>query len=203
MASQIDIVNLALLELGEATIASLTEGTSAAITMNAIYTIVRQELLRKHRWSFSRRQANLAALAAEPIWNYSHQIQLPSDCLQLIGIKGYTSDPSYTQLGVPDAYPTYQIYGRTIYINDAGPIYIDYVGDITDTTLFDSAFVTAFAMALATRAAQRITQSNSIAQVAEGKYMQAIRDAVRANAIEIPPVAIQATSYTLTRSGGG
>lgn len=203
-ASQIAIVNLALLELGQAPIAALNEGTTAAQTMSLIYNLVRQELLRKYRWGFSRKQANLASVVTDPIWNYTHAFNLPSDFMQLIGVKTVDGvDPTYTLLGVPATYPAYRIYGRQLLINQEGPLYIEYSADISDTSLFDAAFVTAFALALASRAAQRITQSNTVSQAVEAKYQQAIREAIRANAIEVPPTASPATSYTVSRVNGG
>jgi len=50
-----EIVNLALVRLGATRITSLSDGTKNANEANAIYTLIRDEILRDHPWSFATR----------------------------------------------------------------------------------------------------------------------------------------------------
>lgn len=55
-----DIVNLALVRIGAKRITSLTDGSRNANEANAIYALVRDEVLRAHEWNFAIRTADLS-----------------------------------------------------------------------------------------------------------------------------------------------
>ena len=54
-----DLVNLALVRLGANRITSLSDGSKNANEANAIYALIRDDLLREHPWSFATRYENL------------------------------------------------------------------------------------------------------------------------------------------------
>lgn len=54
-----EIVNLALVRLGSVRITSLSDGSRNANEANAIYSMVRDEVLRSHPWKFATRRASL------------------------------------------------------------------------------------------------------------------------------------------------
>lgn len=56
-----EIVNLALVRLGSKRISSLSDTTRNALEANAIWTTVRDNLLKIHPWKFATRRAQLAA----------------------------------------------------------------------------------------------------------------------------------------------
>lgn len=59
-----EIVNLALVRLGTARISSLSDGSRNANEANAIYTLIRDEVLRAHPWNFATRKQTLEKRAA-------------------------------------------------------------------------------------------------------------------------------------------
>jgi len=198
MASQVDIANMALVKLGQETIVSLSDNNARARTINAIYDIVRQGLLRQFRWGFTKKRAQLASLSSTPAWGYTSEFQLPVDCLQLISIQNQEIDPNVDSY---NSYPQsqYSVEDRKILINETGPIYILYVKDATDSGNFDSAFVKAFADKLAFEACELITQSNTKKESLRADFQMSISLAVRSNAIERPAQMQADTAWTLMR----
>lgn len=199
MASAVEICNRALGKLGAETITSLADNTTNARALNTSYAIVRDAELRRRRWRFAIKRASLAALSTAPISGiYKLQFQLPSDCLRILDVSDSwpgsdTSD--YRTSTTAD----YSLEGRTILTNIKAPLPLRYIAQITDTGLFDSAFVEAFAARLAWENCERITQSGSKRQLAMTEYKQAIREAVMANALENPPEYAADSSWMTAR----
>lgn len=79
MASQIEIINRALVLLGADRISSLTDGTTESESASQIYPGVVEDLISRYRWRFAHVQAQLPRLAAEPDARWSAAYQLPSD----------------------------------------------------------------------------------------------------------------------------
>ena len=88
MASQADIANLALTILGKPTIASLTDNSMAAQTINAVYDTVRRALLTgPATWRVSVSRATLPELASAPVAGpFTTQFALPSDYLRILQV---------------------------------------------------------------------------------------------------------------------
>lgn len=59
-----EIVNLGLVRLGATRITSLSDGSNNANEANAIYTLIRDEVLRAHPWNFATRKQTLEKRAA-------------------------------------------------------------------------------------------------------------------------------------------
>lgn len=64
MTTDVDIVNAALIKLGERTIASLADPVKPAQLANAVYGELRDALLRAHPWNFAIEHRSLAIPAA-------------------------------------------------------------------------------------------------------------------------------------------
>ena len=84
MASQVDICNGALNQLGASTIISLTEDSKNARILNQRYEMVRDRVFREHPWNCLIKRTKLAQDAATPAYEYSYQYTLPSDCLRVL-----------------------------------------------------------------------------------------------------------------------
>ena len=85
MASQVELVNMALKHIGVSTgIISLTENTEHAAAANTFWDIARDTALRNFDWPFARKRA-LLALLSTPGTAYSDrwffQYQYPTDCV--------------------------------------------------------------------------------------------------------------------------
>lgn len=88
MASDIDIVNLALSHLGESgTVASINppEGSAQAIHAARFYPIARDALLQPYPWNFSTRRLAPAAITSQTS-SYAFAYAIPNDALNIFAV---------------------------------------------------------------------------------------------------------------------
>jgi len=198
MASDVDIVNVALTLLGENRIASLEDDVKAAREAKAIYEVTRDALLAGFTWSFAKTRAQLPALAAAPTFGFDYAYSLPADCLRVILL-----NEQFVGLDLTDyrGSPTeeYTIEGRQILTNWAAPLNIRYVKRVEDSTQFASAFVKALGCRLAADLCESLTQSEGKRDRAEQQFKLEIQLAVRANAIELPPQKLADDEWLMSR----
>ena len=150
VASDTVIANLALSKLGGDQIGALDENSVTAKKVLLHYDVVRDGLLRSHRWNFAAERAELTASVTTPDFGYTYQYPLPADCLRVRELNGVQAD-------LIDA--IYMVEGGNI-LTDASVAKILYTKAVTDTTLFDSLFVEAFVTKLAAELAVDISQSS-------------------------------------------
>lgn len=186
MAADVDIANAALTKLGAGRITALTDDNDRARVMNARYADVRDAELRRHRWRFAMTRASLPALSSTPLFGYAREFQLPVDYLRLVSIGEYDVGLDMSDYrNAPTA--LYSIEGGKVLTSLTAPLAIRYAKRVTDVSAMDPAFREAFACRLAMETAERITQDSTKRRLAFGEYKEAIREAVRANAIEAAP----------------
>lgn len=201
MASQVEIANLCLSILGKPTIASFLDNSNAARVINAEYDMIRRALLRgRSIWRFSIRRASLPALTAAPISGpFTQQYALPPDCLRVL-LAGNTYpglDLSDYRLGPDDS--GYEVEGRNILCDYGAPLALKYVGDITDTTLFDPCFCIYLAADLAYTCCERLTGSDAKQVAAKQRKADALSQAASSNALENTPQSVADDSWVAAR----
>lgn len=176
-ASVVGICNRALQKLGAARITSLSEDSVNARACNTAWEACRLAELRKHPWSCAIQRASLAADATAPDWGRANAFTLPSDYIRLV--KPYPEDNSYTL--------DYVIESGKILSDEDAPLYIRYVGDVTDAAQMDPLLREAISCRMAIEMCEEITQSNSKKAGVKADYTEVIAEAKRANAIEQVP----------------
>lgn len=196
--SNVAIANLALTKLGDLRITDLDEDTKPAREVKAVFTMLRDKLLRRYTWRFSVKRAQLAASATAPEFGYEYQYPLPTDCLRVIQVGEFYPPPNLADLNTGND-AEWQIEGRSILHHQSGPLKIRYVRRVTDPVQFDACFDEAFACLIAHNTAEALTQSNSKKEAARQDFNQAIRDANFANAIENPPVSLADNAWLAAR----
>jgi hypothetical protein len=198
--SEVAIANAALIKLGADRITALTDNNDRARVLNARYAEVRDAELRRRRWRFATARTTLPALATPPAFGYGYAYQLPSDFLRLIQIGEHDLGLDLTDYrAAPNG--LYSIEGGTLLTDLGPPLPIRYVRRVTDTALMDPAFREALAARLAFECCERLTQSDSKKQLAWGDYREALREAVRANAIESAVEYPSDDSWVMARLG--
>ena len=185
MASTVEICNIALSNLGDQLITSLTEANARARACNLRFNDTRDAVLRSHPWNCAMSRATLA-VSGTPDWGYTNSFALPTDCLRVLDVED------------PDT--EWKIEGRNI-VSDGSTIKIRYIAQITDTTLFDSTLVQAIALKLAWEIAETLTGNIDLKREMWQKYQFAMSEARSNDAMEGTPEKIEADEWLLARRG--
>jgi hypothetical protein len=143
MASKVEIMNMASLELGDEIIMSEDEDTKIARTMKALWPTTVKECLEDHTWGFAKKRATLAQLTAAPEHGYAYAYQLPADFIRMV------------YMGVPDDEYDWSIENGLL-LTDEGAAEITYIYNVTTPALFSPKFVVALSYLLAAKAANSI-----------------------------------------------
>jgi hypothetical protein len=190
MASKVEIVNLALLQIGDEIIMSLDEDTKAARTMNAIYDSTLREVLEDHTWGFAKARTSLAPLVATPTFEFAHAYQLPVDFVRMVYM-GELGDEL-----------VWHIEGQTL-VTDEDEANIVYIRMIEDPGIYPGKFVTAFACLLALRGADSIAGSNQSRQQGLQKaYDKLVADAATVDSQNSSPPVLRANRWHNARTSG-
>lgn len=202
MASQVEIMNRAIVMLGEQAITSPSDDVKAARELSRIYDTTRKALLRGYRWGFAMKRQALAASATVPAFQFDYQYPAPSDFLRLDFVGDYFVGASLTDYRTTDE-SVYALAssasGLVIETSLPAPLNVRYIADITTTTHFDPLFVEAFAAKLAVDAAITLTNSGAKLDLVARAFAMAIGAAVTTSAIERPPVKLPDDEWMLAR----
>lgn len=144
--TDVDICNLALAHLGEASITALNDGTERANACTLHYPNTRDEVLRSHRWNFALFRDTLAENTA-PAFGWTKSYVLPEDCLRILEFNETDAGEVIGQ--------EFAIEGGTL-VTDADEANVVYVRREDDTTVYDPIFVKALALKLAVSLSETI-----------------------------------------------
>lgn len=207
MSNKTEVINRALVKIGANTIASPDEQSEQARKASLIFETVAQGELRRHAWSFAKKRATLAPLADTTLGGqeFSTGYNLPADCLRLVSLNGNWVFSVIRDLSAGGD-PVFAIEGRTLLTGQArrtgeGAAYIVYISDVTgQVALWDATFVEVMACRLAGELVQSIAKNLSLKQSIKQDYGDALREAKRTNAIELPPQTLPDDSWVLARA---
>lgn len=201
MAGKTEIMNRAFVKIGASTISSPTEATEPARKANMIFNGLAQAELRRQAWSFAKARASLGQLLVNVGGDdFKASYTLPSDCLRLVWLNGAWVFSSIREAGFAGGQGTFSIEAGVLLTNDSGSADIVYIRDVSDATeLWDSLFIDAFACRLAVELAHPITKNLQLRQSIKQDYVEALKEAKRVNAIELPPQSLADDSWVLAR----
>lgn len=194
MASEVDICNNALFEIGDSSIASLGENTKRARTCALVYEQKRRALLMRYRWTFALARRELMPDLATPEFGFTYQFTLPADCLAVVGI----GDDRESLRNYTASRETYKIEGRKLLYTDS-TVSIHYVKNVTDTSLFDPLFEEALIYDIAHRLCYALSTGQGRIGDLERSKREAIRVAKMQNAIQSTPEVIEANEFLDSR----
>lgn len=174
MASEVDIANLALANLGDnATVASLDppEGSAQAEHCARFYPIARDALLEAHSWNFATKRKQLAELTSDwTSWDYCYAV--PSDMLVALAVIPPEPTDDYSE-GTPSQETTVGQYvtqpfaleslddGTSVIYTDQEDAVLRYTARITDPTKFSPLFTSALTWSLASMLAGPIIKGDA------------------------------------------
>lgn len=171
MASETDLLNDALSQIGEVGIGSINDGTVNANYCLALYPPLLDSIMRGHHWNFALTRVALSADVDTPVYEFAYQYTLPADCLKVVQYAG--GNTSTVTTWYSEGYRAqplpYKIEGRKLLSND-GLVYIQYIARKTNPAEWDGLFYQVVATWLASKLAMAITKdarkSNALLQQA-------------------------------------
>ena len=192
MASDTEIVNQALLDLGADRISDLDDASDRATACRTIYGLTRDALLEEHPWNFAIRRQALTALsdaatAAALPYGFSSAHQLPADpyCLRVLDttLDETWEEPLWAWWGTRASTPLWQIEGRVLISNDAA-VSARYIARIENPGTWSTVFVRALWMQLAARLAGPLRQSATEVELREKLAARALARAKTLDSME-------------------
>lgn len=159
--TDIDLVNRALINLGQSPIADLTDDDEVSVTCATVYPAVRDEVLGIYPWRCTIKKVQLARLTDAPVNEWIYAFQLPSD---RVGEPRAVFNTS--KVGAPP-YKEYELIGDQLLTN-APEIWLEYPWLINEAN-FSQHVRTLIVFVLSARLAEPITEDSSKAQYWEGK----------------------------------
>ncbi len=177
--SVIEICNNALLDLGEAPIMSLDDGSKGAELCSRRWPAVRDAVLRAHPWNCAMAQAELAAGADAPLWRWDYLYSLPSDVVRVVRVVS-TDGADVTE---------WEIQGSLILCNEQAPLFISYVKRETDPANFDPLLTEVMSSRLTAMLAYPLSASTALADSCWRSYREKLSEARGVDAREGVPEA--------------
>lgn len=183
-ASNTEICNLALIELGQERIASPeTDQSEAAKICRDKWPEVRDAVLRSAAWRCLIKRVSLAREAAAPAFGYSYQYALPVDYFRMI---------SFSVEGA-----AWTIEGKMLLSNEetAAIRYVGYDRTADPVVLFDPLLTAVLVAQLAAKIAPSLKSASRVAELWALRN-RAFSEAVLTGAVETLPEAASCTALT-------
>lgn len=169
--SKIEILNRALLKLGEPPISSFNDAAFGK-TYELIYDDILRLLLSVYPWRFAVTRVRVAQRLEK--FGERFMYQLPADFLMLI--KVYEKHGKCQKSG-------YEIADHAIVVDDDNGVEIEYVRYVENDDIFPPLFKEAMAAKLAAELAMRVKQAISFKQVFDNEFYNLVRQAELNNEI--------------------
>lgn len=158
MASQVDICNLALINLGQSPniiAVNPPDGSAYAATAVHLYPIALKRVLSEIDWSFATKIVALTAVDVDKPAAWDYAFAVPTDLERPVMLQ--ESDQEDPNIGIP-----FEINGDVLYCN-SDSVVLRYVYLNTNTEKFSSDFVLALSAYLAHLMAVPVTKDANIA----------------------------------------
>lgn len=163
-STPVAVCNIALSELADKTITSLTDATERARLCNQFWTDAVRTVLREHNWRCATKRAQLSRLESTPAFGFTYAYELPADWIR-------TSATSLDEDGLK-----WTQEGRTI-LTDEKAVYVKYVYFNEDVSSWDASLVDTVAAFMAFKLACGITEQSSKKKLMWELYQSRLRQA--------------------------
>lgn len=169
MTSVVSICNRALSKIGdEIQITSLNDNTKPARYCKILYPDARDFVLRSFPWRFALKRYLLAPLSQSPLFGYTHQYVMPSECLRIWKVADDVD---------------YQVEGKHILTNTGSLAFIG-IRRIENPDDFDAMFVETLALKIAVELAVPLTASISLKNDLANEYKNFVQQAKTVSSME-------------------
>lgn len=167
--SSIEIINRALIKIGEPPIASIKQAPNGE-SWGYVYEDMKKMLLSSHYWRFAIKRAVLSRLDEKSdAEEFDYVYAIPSDCLQLMKVGVSYKRPNLSDyVFMPDV--RYSIEGGKILSNESKKLSISYIANIDNTSLFSKLFREALISRIAAEMSVRLTQKTQIKETLDREF---------------------------------
>jgi hypothetical protein len=186
MATDVEICSRALILVGDAPIASLSEQTKRASVCANLYPIARRQMLRAHVWNCAVKRVALTALAGAPAYGWSNWFAKPGDWLRVLDVGNCGNDD-------------YAFEGNRILANQTS-LKLRYVADVTEG-MWDAGLTDVMVLKMAADLAYPIAKSTSLMQAKLQEFTAALRIAKAIDGQENPPDQFGDSPFLEVRGG--
>jgi hypothetical protein len=162
--SETSVCNVALVELGQDPVSSLSQDTKNARLCNAVFGICRNEVLEGHAWSFATKTVELASIdgSDDVMGEWTYLYQKPADLLKILRGEDWKQE-----FEIRDAY---------LMANDE-PLKIKYIFECTNTGLWSASFAQCLSKRIKASIAYAVTRSTTVAEKASADYVMSLKEA--------------------------
>ena len=189
MATDVDIANLALIQLGQPALASFNDEGQGARLIRAVYEPTVLEVLRSHPWRCCRKRVVLSPDPSETIpfgpFGYAHL--LPGDFVGVVKVNNNIDK--------------FERFGRHMLVDDQAPEFT-YTARVEEDE-FDPGLVSVIAARLAWRLCIPLTDSATQAEQLKKDYSIILQDARFADAVDGAPEDAPLSTWGEARLTGG
>lgn len=147
MATDVELVNAALTEIGQKKITSLDNTINSDVIQTAIFQLprIKRAVLRARDWNVARRRFTLVLLATDiSLGEWTYNYDLPADCLAVRRFVGTTDEEKYQKFSVEQT-PA----GKPVFMTNVQGAKIVYTHDLVDVNRWDPMLFDAAATRLA------------------------------------------------------
>ena len=198
LVSEVSICNQALLWLGQNTITSLDESSTAAEWMTNNYPFLRDAVLEERMWTFATARAVSTTADLDPFGvQYLHAIPLGWLSVYRVYCNVTSSDPSNWQKS-----EGWRREGSNILTNEA-TVYLWGMDRTVDTGKFTQLFAQALAARIAADAAIPFTENRGLQSDMWNLYSAKLAEAATRDGQQGSNEKIQSNSLINARYGGG
>lgn len=178
-SSKVAVCNMALSELGEKSITSLSDATDRARLCNQLFNDVVRLVLREHDWNCARKRVALSMLEEAPEYEFAHQYELPADWIRTVS----------TNLDTPGddwfGYKWVEEDGKIL--TDAETLKIKYIYFLDNPVKWDSQLTDCVSAQLSYRLTYGITGKSGYKQAMKQLYDERLSTAKGVNGIAGTP----------------
>lgn len=203
-ASDVAIANRVLVAVGhDQVLTTLTDSATkkAERTIYRVYAALRDAEIAAHWWNFAKAETSISADSTAPAWRFPYRYALPTDFLQIITVNSYMPTQGQDDYITGDT-SFYTISGTWIETVFPSPLPIEYIRRVTDATLFTPLFTQALVMRIAVEVCESLAQDTTKKSTLEQQYLKAVRDALRSNEIQEPPMNFTDDTWLASRISG-
>ena len=202
MASEIEIINGALIRLGQAPIVSLDEDSKEAVYSKQMIGTEFAELLAEADWFCAYDTVSLVKVDETPA-GFQYAYQLPTDCVRPVRIELDGNPFFFNQLSYDESYNSsqsaYMIRKKTLCTN-ASNVTLGYISNIKYSEM-DPTLAAVFILKLAAALSFSLTSSTTNAQLQEQLYRDKLKKAKGKNALLMQQYHKEVEANRVRRNG--